>query len=83
MFDMGVSGVGPVKKITEMANVMTTAERGDSAAHHACSVDVLQGWACVCSQHPASMHRANISDELRKHVCFHVRHVTSGLAWVF
>ena len=32
MFDMGVSGVGPVKKLSEMTNVMPSADKGASAA---------------------------------------------------
>ncbi len=32
MFDMGVSGVGPVGKLSEMTNVMPSADKGTFAA---------------------------------------------------
>ncbi|DBA89731.1 TPA: hypothetical protein ACH3X2_004613 [Trebouxia sp. C0005] len=32
MFDMGVSGVGPVRKLSEMTNVMPSADKGQSPA---------------------------------------------------
>ena len=32
MFDMGVSGVGPVRKLSEMTNVMPSADKGTFAA---------------------------------------------------
>ena len=33
MFDMGMSGVGPVRKVTELARLMTYADRGTSTAN--------------------------------------------------
>jgi len=33
MFDMGVSGVGSVRKLSEMTNVMPSADKGTFVAH--------------------------------------------------
>ena len=44
MFDMGVSGVGPVKKLSEMTNVMPSADKGASADP---SRQLFAAWACM------------------------------------
>ncbi len=44
MFDMGVSGVGPVRKLSEMTNVMPSADKGTFAAPSmrlSCSMGML------------------------------------------